>query len=197
MLSHKAIPKKEKQMSNQTICQKIASWFEPQTAPQPRFSVPKPIETIFEWHPVLEKAKLQVAQEEQERLSNFNQKLESDVINFTIEISSYRNKTIKIVRKAQIDVVPIDEIRKVSFTKGEAPKYIGQRYAVNKEGKIDRCSINDEYFLYSKKDYSFFSDEKAIPYKPDVIKISPILEISCPFGQGESIINKIQELMAE
>lgn len=181
-------------MSNKTFCQKIADLFAPQTKPQPRFYVPvKETEEIFDWLPVLEKAKLDISKEAKENLASFNKNFKEEVENFKIEITIYRNNTIKFVREGKIDIVPIDEIRKVSLVKGRPPRVVNWPFFVLKDGSF----FEDRFFDCHTEGKSVVYADFAQNYNPDTVKIFPALEIECPCGTGISIVEKIQELMAE
>lgn len=187
---------------SKNICEIIASWFAPQTSDAHEFKAQTPAqaqpEDDFDWNIVLEKAKDEISKIAKKQFTEFKKELEKSKKEFKIEITSYRNKTIKIIREGQIDVIPIEDIRKVTLEHGSAPGIINGYYIVREDGS----------FYYNWNFYDYRSASNAIKSKSleapmakeavsDVVKITPILNIICPFGMGDSILNKIQELMAE
>lgn len=153
-------------------------------------------EVEFDWTPVLKKAEVEIINKANLHLLLHETALEKEKAEFSIEITSFRNNTLKIIYKNQIDVIPIDDIRRVNLQRGSKPSIEKAYYRIQKDGffTLDTGYPHGFWFHEDEK-YSLF--DHAIPAENDVVIISPILKLEVPFGLGESVLNKIQELLAQ
>lgn len=184
-----------------SICQKIADWFAPQTKPQTRFVVPRTQEeeeAAFDWSPVLAKAKINIQNTAAADLLVSKANFEREKEAFSIDITSFKGNSIKIVYKGQIDIIPIADIRRVTLNKGKAPRIEEAFFVIRKDGSFYEYPRHHNFCAFS--DENMIRDLRAsVCYnaKDDEISIAPVFKFSVPFGLGESIVEKIQELLAQ
>lgn len=149
-------------------------------------------EEKFVWKPVKDKAIAEAKLKATEELEKYEVDLEAQKAAFNIDVSVFRDSSLKIALYETVHVIPLDEIRTIILKKGKPARIGTGGFIVHKDGKYE-----PEYGFGSLwEETSFVYSDKAWPAEVDQIFITPNIKFCLPFGMGSGILEKIQELMA-